>query len=1121
MAELEALLPLASVPADSFSEWTSGDRTSAAVQELEVLADGVSAAQLNKLRDLCRSSSWSELLAGSDGGSTRQISALLALLLALLSRSDTAAPAASALLAAMNCPGSTSHGVFHPLVLFELTKAPRPLLFEEAESPARGRAAPKGAARAAAAAVSPAPSHGELLESIRHLLTCVPLRAHSEAHEQLIELLASVGAYAELGLCLGDAHGDADHTLPTVMRALLPTLTLEGGVGAAALAAQRECVRFVAVALEGQLIPGASDDGGRRAGAALQAVQALLQRASVAAPERAEPRDKVCAALARLLARVPAVVGSGYANFLWRYSRTAKPSARLFACEMASALLREAATSDTPSPGASTLATSGQPTPLHAAGTPQTLWRLLVARLDDKVAAVRAKAVGVSAVAIRAMADEAPPRALLSLVQAPLPEASAAPPASEQGTPASALVPTPVGGGAASAVDAAAASAVANGTTGTPASTSSHVRSLGAAGGPADSSRRGARDSVGSVASAAATPRPPALATPSAELLAAAAPVDASLGALGAQLLARCVDPKPAVRRAALSGVLAWVRAGGVSLSAAQLAVVSRRAQDTSPAIRKQAARTLHDLLLDEGDAARATPAGAGTSPLSALPSAWAASVLPQVRDAETSVSEAAVDMLREALLLPLEAAAPAASTGRRAENRADAPRRLRRTWALLGALTPETEAMLSRGVARLAQQGRLPAALGAAVLALLDPEAAGDIGAPTADARTADSPTADAPTARAARSAMWGVVGELAKLGGGGQAAKAGTACALDGALLARRYEALAERGTEAAAEAALALSALTAMAQRGRLEASVATSVARRVEQDVRLLTAPAELMAPLVQACTAMLPETAEWSADVLSECHQALRRSGVATQHASKDGHAHAHAVAAAAADVRTRTALVVVGELVMASPALLTPQLLATIEAFATAQAVAEAEVETAVGTAETVADLSSSEAAASVGALAVTAFVTLGKCCHGSSTLSERLLPIFVRELTASSSAAVRNNALVVLADLARVHTALVDRHVSALALALGDVCAFVRQQALLLVSQLLLEGFVKPRPVRRARGLLPPPAGPWARRRLLHSPVCCSSVRGLIVVLVRPRVSSCAAPGSRCCVRC
>jgi len=54
---------------------------------------------------------------------------------------------------------------------------------------------------------------------------------------------------------------------------------------------------------------------------------------------------------------------------------------------------------------------------------------------------------------------------------------------------------------------------------------------------------------------------------------------------------------------------------------------------------------------------------------------------------------------------------------------------------------------------------------------------------------------------------------------------------------------------------------------------------------------------------------------------------------------------------------------------------------------------------------------------------------------------------------------------VVVLHDLTKVHTALVDRHLTALGLALGDACALVRQQALLLIAQLVLEDYVKWRP--------------------------------------------------------
>ena len=174
---------------------------------------------------------------------------------------------------------------------------------------------------------------------------------------------------------------------------------------------------------------GVTEEGGKRAATALQAVQALLQRASVAAHDRA--RDKVCAGLARLLVRLPPVASAAYVGFLARYARTAKPSARTFAVEMAGAVLREAAGAPhAPEQGVNRTRGAARPTGLHGDGIPQALWRLLVQRLSDKVAAVRAKTVGVLGKVLKELQEEAPTRELLRLVQMP-------PPPSERPTPAS------------------------------------------------------------------------------------------------------------------------------------------------------------------------------------------------------------------------------------------------------------------------------------------------------------------------------------------------------------------------------------------------------------------------------------------------------------------------------------------------------------------------------------------------------------------------------------------------------------------------------------------------------------------------------------------------------------
>ena len=83
----------------------------------------------------------------------------------------------------------------------------------------------------------------------------------------------------------------------------------------------------------------------------------------------------------------------------------------------------------------------------------------------------------------------------------------------------------------------------------------------------------------------------------------------------------------------------------------------------------------------------------------------------------------------------------------------------------------------------------------------------------------------------------------------------------------------------------------------------------------------------------------------------------------------------------------------------------------------------------------------------------------------GSVEVAQRLLPVFMTALTSHEDAAVRSNALVILFDLAKRHTALLERHFSTMALSLYDGAASVRHSALLLFSQLLLEDYVKWRP--------------------------------------------------------
>lgn len=90
------------------------------------------------------------------------------------------------------------------------------------------------------------------------------------------------------------------------------------------------------------------------------------------------------------------------------------------------------------------------------------------------------------------------------------------------------------------------------------------------------------------------------------------------------------------------------------------------------------------------------------------------------------------------------------------------------------------------------------------------------------------------------------------------------------------------------------------------------------------------------------------------------------------------------------------------------------------------------------------------------------AWTAVGKIGLVHEPLAKRLVPLLVQELGASPHPAVRNNLLVVLADLCVTYTALVDAHMPRLTGCMRDPCALVRKQALALLARLLSTDYVK-----------------------------------------------------------
>jgi condensin-2 complex subunit D3 len=122
------------------------------------------------------------------------------------------------------------------------------------------------------------------------------------------------------------------------------------------------------------------------------------------------------------------------------------------------------------------------------------------------------------------------------------------------------------------------------------------------------------------------------------------------------------------------------------------------------------------------------------------------------------------------------------------------------------------------------------------------------------------------------------------------------------------------------------------------------------------------------------------------------------------------------------------------------------------------------------------------------------ALVALGKLCLLDQRLAKECVTLLVREIdhvraaedarretagplaqstTGRSSPAVQSNALLVLGDLCVRYTALVERHLPALARCLQAPHALLRRHALLLLSQLLLQDFLKWRGLLLSRFLL------------------------------------------------
>ncbi|XP_067259126.1 condensin-2 complex subunit D3 [Chanodichthys erythropterus] len=90
------------------------------------------------------------------------------------------------------------------------------------------------------------------------------------------------------------------------------------------------------------------------------------------------------------------------------------------------------------------------------------------------------------------------------------------------------------------------------------------------------------------------------------------------------------------------------------------------------------------------------------------------------------------------------------------------------------------------------------------------------------------------------------------------------------------------------------------------------------------------------------------------------------------------------------------------------------------------------------------------------------AVITLGKLCLQHEELMLKYLPVFARELEVGTELAVRSNVVVVMCDLCVRYTNTVSRYIPNISACLRDKEAIVREQTLIMLTNLLQEEYVK-----------------------------------------------------------
>ncbi|CAL1577766.1 unnamed protein product [Knipowitschia caucasica] len=88
--------------------------------------------------------------------------------------------------------------------------------------------------------------------------------------------------------------------------------------------------------------------------------------------------------------------------------------------------------------------------------------------------------------------------------------------------------------------------------------------------------------------------------------------------------------------------------------------------------------------------------------------------------------------------------------------------------------------------------------------------------------------------------------------------------------------------------------------------------------------------------------------------------------------------------------------------------------------------------------------------------------LTLGKLCLQHEELVQKYLPVFARELEEGTEVSVRNNVVVIMCDLCIRYTNSVDNYIPNISARLQDSSATIRENTLIMLTNLLQEEYVK-----------------------------------------------------------